>query len=75
MHFRSRKNKLTFNRCFPRGGLSSPYVVGNTFSSDDTFKSTSKSPAEQNFVLINYHFLSSTGEGENYPLYDKKSGN
>lgn len=36
----------------PSGGLNSPYVVGNTFSSDDTFKSTSNSPADKICNLI-----------------------
>uniref|UniRef100_A0A0A9F3R9 Uncharacterized protein n=1 Tax=Arundo donax TaxID=35708 RepID=A0A0A9F3R9_ARUDO len=37
-------NSTIFKRCFPRGGCKLPYVVGRTFSADETSSSFNKSP-------------------------------
>jgi hypothetical protein len=52
IHSKGEPLKLTFNLCFPSGGLNSPYVVGNTFSSDDTFKRISNAPEERKALMM-----------------------
>lgn len=51
----------TFKRCFPRGGLSSPYVVGRIFSSEVTFNSLTKSPVPEWATVIKH--LKDKGQG------------